>query len=112
MAKWYGVVGYAETKETTNPGVWIEEIVERNYYGDTMTTTRRLQGADKVNNDVVVNATISIVSDPYAIQNFSCIRYAEYMGTRWKVDSVTVEFPRLSLQLGGVWNGEVPSNTP
>ena len=33
MAKFYGVIGYAETLETS-PGVWTEQITERNYYGD------------------------------------------------------------------------------
>ena len=33
MAKWFGKIGYAETVETA-PGVWVEHIVEREYYGD------------------------------------------------------------------------------
>ena len=30
MAKYYGVIGYVETVETS-PGVWEEQITERNY---------------------------------------------------------------------------------
>mgnify|MGYP001450408843 FL=1 len=41
MAKFYGVIGYAETTETA-PGVWAEVITERNYSGDVIRNTRRL----------------------------------------------------------------------
>ena len=39
MAKWYGKIGYAVT-EMTEPGIWEEKVVERDYYGD-MTSDRR-----------------------------------------------------------------------
>ena len=33
MGKWFGKIGYAVTAET-EPGIWEEQIVERDYYGD------------------------------------------------------------------------------
>ena len=39
MAKFYGQVGYAESVETT-PGVWEEQIVERDYCGDLIKNNR------------------------------------------------------------------------
>lgn len=105
MAKFYGAIGFGETRETT-PGVWTDEIVERKYSGDVIRNIKRIDGNQKVNDDINVNNEISIVSDPYANKNFHQIRYVEYMGTKWKVSSVTVEFPRLVLSIGGVWNGE------
>lgn len=103
MAKWFGKIGYAETIET-KPGVW-DGIVEREYYGDLIRDTRRLQSSsDQVNDNVTINNQISIVSDPYAVHNFHKIRYAELFGTKWKVTSVDVEFPRLVLTLGEVYN--------
>ena len=42
MAKFYGPVGYAETVETA-PGVYVEKITERMYFGDLTRNTRRLQ---------------------------------------------------------------------
>ena len=59
-----------------------------------------------MNDNININQQISIVSDPYANKNFHQIRFIEYMGTKWKVTSVQVEFPRLILEVGGVWNGE------
>lgn len=104
MAKWYGKIGYAKTVET-DPGVWDDLIEEREYYGDLTRNARRLQSADKVNDDVVVINQLSIVSDPYAMNNFYSMRYAEFMGAKWKIDNVEVQYPRLLLTLGGVYNG-------
>lgn len=105
MAKWFGKIGYAETVETA-PGVWKEQITVRDYYGDLIRNTRRLQSADKVNDDLNISNELSIVSDPYAIKNFHSMRYAEFMGAKWKISDVEVLYPRLRLTLGGLYNGE------
>ena len=105
MAKWYGEIGFAETVET-KPGVWVEQITKRNYYGDVTRDSRRLQTADKLNDNVNISNQISIISDPYANEKFHSMRYAFYMGTRWKITDIEVQYPRLNLTLGGVWNGE------
>lgn len=105
MAKFYGEIGYAESVETV-PGVWEESIVTRNYYGDVMRNTRRLQSTDQLNDNVDVSNEISIVADPYAEQNFHAMRYVEFMGTKWKIINVEVRPPRLVLTVGGVYNGE------
>lgn len=103
MAKYYGKIGFATMTETT-PGVWTEEIVERNYYGDWVRNTRKLQTSEQVNDDIVIQNTLSIIADPYAMETFHAIRYAIYMGQKWKVTSVEVNLPRLSLSLGGTYN--------
>lgn len=104
MAKYYGVVGYAESEETS-PGVWKERITERNYYGDIIRNIRNLQNSEHLNDNVAVSNQLSILADPYAIQNFHAIRYAEFMGAKWKVSSVDVQSPRLLLSLGDLYNG-------
>ena len=103
MAKWFGVIGYAETVET-KPGVWEEQITRREYFGDLTRNTRRLQSTEQLNDDISISNEISIVSDPYANENFHSMRYAEFMGAKWKITSVEVQYPRLILTLGGVWN--------
>lgn len=104
MAKYYGSVGYANSTEP-NPGVVVEEITTREYYGDVLYNTRRLENSGEVNDDINVSNKISIVADPYALDNFWKIRYATFMGQKWKVKSVDVERPRLILTLGGLYNG-------
>lgn len=105
MAKFYGKIGYASTVETKS-GVYEEQIVERSYYGDLIRNTRRLQSADQVNDDINISNEISIVADPYATNNFHTMRYAVFMGTKWKISNVEVSYPRLILTLGGVYNGQ------
>ena len=104
MAKWCGIIGYAEQVETT-PGVWSEQITERKYYGDVIRNNRRLQSAGKLNDDINVGNEISIIADPFANNNFHSMRYVDFMGTKWKVTTVDVQYPRLILSLGGVYNG-------
>lgn len=104
MAKYYGKIGYAETVET-NPGVWTEQITERSYYGDMIRNTRRLQSAEQVNDNINIANDLSIIADPYAINNFHTMRYVEFMGAKWKISNVEVQYPRLILTLGGLYNG-------
>lgn len=104
MAKWYGVIGYADTVEV-EPGIWEEQVTERPYYGELIRNTRRLQTTDKVNDDLTISNQISIVSDPYAINNFHAMKYAVLWGTKWKITSVEVQYPRLVLEVGGIYNG-------
>lgn len=105
MAKFFGKVGYAETKETA-PGVWTEEIVPREYYGDMTKTTRRWDNSDTLNDNLVFSNSLSIVADAYALENFSAIRYVEWGDAKWKVTTVEVSPPRLILTFGGVYNGD------
>lgn len=103
MAKFYGKIGYAETKEVT-PGIWKEQITEREYCGDLVRNTRRMQASESVNDDINISNEISIVADPYANQNFHSMRYVEFMGVKWKISSVEVQYPRLILSIGGIYN--------
>ena len=105
MAKYFGKIGYAEQVETA-PGVWEEKITERQYYGDVVRNIRRLESSGNFNDNINVSMEISIVADPYAIQNFHTMRYVEFMGSLWKITSVEVNYPRLILSIGGVYNGQ------
>lgn len=104
MAKFYGPIGYAETVET-KPGIWEEQqITERMYSGDLLRNTSRFQTTDKLNDDINISNEISIVADPYAIKNFHLMRYVEFMGTKWKISNIEVQYPRLRLTIGGEYN--------
>ena len=103
--RYYGKVGYAICEETSQ-GIWSDTIVEREYYGDILKLHSKWSGADKRNEDLELGHQISIVADAFATQNFSSIKYAEFMGSLWKVVGIDVERPRLILTLGGVYNGE------
>ena len=104
MPKFYGSIGYAISKETA-PGVWVEDIVEHEYSGDVYRNTRKLQSGNQVNDSIDISNEISILSDPFANENFDSMRYVTYMGAKWKVSSVEVRYPRLILTVGGLYNG-------
>lgn len=105
MAKYYGTIGFNVGTNETAPGVWTEEIVEREYFGDFLRNSRRLDSAAQVNDNLNIANQISIVADPYACENFHAMRYITYMGAKWKVTNVEVQYPRLILTVGGIYNG-------
>ena len=111
MAKFYGKVGYGTTVEVS-PGVHVEEIVERPYYGDVIRNSRALSDGEKVNPNLSVTNSISIVADAYANGHFFAIRYVEWAGVLWTVSEVQVQSPRLLLRLGEVYNGPRANPAP
>ena len=103
MAKFYGEIGFGTSIETS-PGVYEDQVTARNYYGDLIKNTRRLESSGSVNDDINISNQISIVADPYANENFYAIRYVKFMGAKWKISDVEVQYPRLILTIGGVYN--------
>ena len=103
MSKFCGVIGYAVTKET-EPGIWEEQIVEVEYFGDVIRNSRRFSGSAKVNDDINISNQISIIADPFANNNFHAMKYVVFMGAKWKISEVTVQYPRLVLTIGGLYN--------
>jgi hypothetical protein len=104
VARYFGKVGYGTSVEK-KPGVWEDVIIEKPYFGDVLRNIRQLREGERVNGDLSVNNSISIVADAYANANFFAIRYVEWAGTLWTVSDVEVRSPRLLLTLGGVYNG-------
>lgn len=108
MTRFHGVVGYGEQVEV-RPGVWDDVITEVLYFGDVVRNTRQLESGEKVNDDLTVNNSISIVADAYANEHFFAMRYVRWAGSLWRVTDVEVQRPRLILRLGGVYNGPTPA---
>ena len=106
MAKFFGQVGFVRTIEYPKfSGIYIEQFKERDYYGDVNRIVRRWESGQKVNSDITVNNEISIVSDPFVMKNVPWVRYVVWNGIKWEVSSVEVQYPRLILSIGGVYNG-------
>ena len=103
MAKYFGTIGYAETVETA-PGVWQEQITERQYFGDVLRNSSRMREGENLNDNLTIDNRLSIVADPFAYAKFHTMRYVKWMGALWKITSVEVQRPRLILTIGGVYN--------
>ena len=105
MGKWFGKIGYAVTAET-EPGLWEDTIIAREYYGDMISDRRKRQTSGEVNDNINLSNVISIIADPFAYENCSRMVYAEIMGAKWKITDIEVQYPRLILTIGGVYNGD------
>lgn len=104
MAKWFGKIGFGDDEEFDEYGVWRPALKFRDYYGDLLKDYRSRGNGEGVNDDLSLSNSISILADPYASQNLGKIRCVEYGGTYWKVTGVEVQFPRLILTVGPVYN--------
>ena len=106
MAKFYGAIGYfMGNKETeTGSGIWIEDIVERNYSGDVLKNIIRTKSGETLNDNITVDNRLSIIADPFANENLQLMRYVKWMGASWKITSFEILRPRLLLTIGGVYN--------
>lgn len=102
MAKYYGKIGYGISEETV-PGVWKKKIIEREYFGDILTSGWRWEQGEKVNDDLCLTNRISIIADLFANSNIGAAVYIEYQGAKWKIRSVELAYPRIIITLGGVY---------
>lgn len=112
MAKYHGKIGFAMLIE--KPGsVTEEEIVEHPYSGDLLKLSlNRQSSSEQLIDEIKLNHEISIIADDFAAMNAHLIRYATLRGVRWKVTSATMDFPKLKLTMGGVYNGPTPRTSP
>lgn len=100
--KFSGIVGFWEEEVEVSPGVWQPKRIERKYIGELLRNNRVLQRSDTQSKNLTINNQISILSDLYARQNWHSISYVIWNGVKWDVDSVDVDYPRLTLTLGGI----------
>lgn len=108
--KFYDAVGYAVSAERPEgSGVWEDVITERKLYGEVIKDNRALTEGDKVNHDISFRNRFSLVADGYAKENYGDIKYIMWRGIRLLVTDIDVQFPRIILTPGGVYNGPTPS---
>lgn len=104
--KFFGKVGFWIDETEIDQDIWGSNIVERDYYGDVIRDYRHFQSSTNQNDNFTINNQISILSDLYAQQNWSSIRYVIWNDQKWAVTNVEINYPRLILNIGGIYNGE------
>lgn len=107
MAKFFGEIGFA-TQVETSPGIWEDQIIEKQYYGDVFRESRRFSTTDQVLDKINLSNQISILADGYVVDNIQNLRYIRWLGGLWKISYVELKFPRLVLEMTGVYNGPTP----
>ena len=109
--KFSGMIGFEldMVEDPDRPGVYGPQIVEKHYKGDVLNRTSRWQSSETVNDNLNVSNRISIVSNKFLDNNLSSMKYIVFKGVKWKINSITLQPPRLILEMGGVYNGESSS---
>lgn len=103
--KWLGTVAYDEqVKSEVEPDVWESAPKTVQYYGDVLKNYKSNQSSqDSTNGDISVSNQISILADPYLVNNFHKILWVTFGGAKWTVNSVEVRPPRLLLTIGSLY---------
>lgn len=105
--RFYGTVGFVETQKVS-PGVYQPVLIaERQYYGDVLRWSPRTETSnDKANDEINVNNQISILADPFANNHLTALKYVVWLGVKWRIRDVTVNYPRLTLEIGDIYPEE------
>lgn len=103
------MIGFAIQKET-RPGIWEDAIERRPYKGEILHSGRRWDASENINDNVTLTNRFSVVSDAYLYSHIPAMRYLEYLGTKFKITSVEIDRPRVTISVGGVYvSGEETS---
>lgn len=103
--KYAGMIGFWEEDVEVRPGIWKPRIVERPYTGDLKRKFQKWDSTDKQTDDLSTSNQVEIVADLYMMANFTSVRYLTYQGKKLSVKNATIDYPRVILEIGGVYNG-------
>lgn len=102
MSRFSGKLGFVMTQETEE-GVWLENHVEIPAKGTIRSLYVRNDNASSVNTNLRLTNEISILLDSKIQTYLETLRYVVYKGSKWEVQSVGVAYPRLTINLGGLY---------
>ena len=109
--KFYGNVGFTVTVDDGD-GVWNEKITDKKYSGDVLRLIRNKDSGEHINDGLRLNSQFSLLMDSWFQNNFASVRYVEYMGTKWSVESIENQYPRVLITPGGIYHGDEPEEEP
>ena len=104
--KYFGKIGFSISYEKPDdPGICVEEYVEKPYYGDILRNARRNDSTEsKIIDDVVCTNRFSVIADEFAKVHLGRMRYITFAGTKWKITDVEIRYPRVIISIGGEYN--------
>lgn len=102
--KWFGDIAFS-TEVEVERGLIENRLIIKQYFGDVIKNTQR-DPNNQVNHNFTVNNQLSVVADPFAFGSFHEIVYVTFMGAKWRVNSVDVQYPRLILSIGDLYKEE------
>ena len=105
MAKFSGKVGFIIPTDD-GYGLWTDVVIEKTMRGDLLRLRNDVVAdSSKVNDDMILSATISLIANKFLHENFQHVKYINYMGVNWKVSGVRINGVRWEITTGGIYNG-------
>jgi len=101
--KFVGRIGFVVYEET-RPDVWEEVEKEFKYKGEITQDRRRYVGTeDSVNTSMKLNNHVSVLMDRRLRDNYAHLKYVVWNGSKWKVDEIEIDHPRINIYLGQMY---------
>lgn len=104
MDKYSGLIGFVRNYEK-EPGIWEDEVTEKHYTGDILKNNQRFAVSNTTSGEIKITNQFSIMGNSYAFDHVSDIRYLEWRGNRWIIETIELQYPRLVMTIGGLYNG-------
>lgn len=102
MSRFSGKLGFVMTRETEE-GVWLEDVVEIPVKGTIRSLWVRNDNNASVNTDLRLTNEISVLMDTKIKTHLETLKYVVWKGSKWEVQSIGVNYPRLTINLGGLY---------
>lgn len=102
MSRFSGKLGFVTTRETEE-GVWLEDIVELPAKGTIRSLYVRNDNSSSVNTNLRLTNEISVLMDTKIETYLDALKYVVWKGSKWEVQSIGVNYPRLTINLGGLY---------
>lgn len=102
MSRFSGKLGFVTTNETEE-GVWLEDFVELSVKGTIRSLYVRNDNSTSVNTNLRLTNEISILMDTKIKSHLETLKYVVWKGSKWEVQSIGVNYPRLTINLGGLY---------
>lgn len=102
MSRFSGKLGFVITRETEE-GVWLEDIVEIPAKGTIRSLYVRNDNNSSVNSNLRLTNEVSVLLNTKLKTYLETLKYVVWKGSKWEVQSIGVNYPRLTINLGGLY---------
>lgn len=102
MSRFSGKLGFVITRETEE-GVWLEDKIELPAKGTIRSLYVRNDNNSSVNSNLRLTNEVSILLNTKIQSYLETLKYVIWKGSKWEVQSIGVNYPRLTINLGGLY---------
>lgn len=100
MSRFSGKLGFVITRETEE-GVWLEDFVELPVKGTIRNLYVRNDNSSSANTNLRLTNEISVLMNSNIETYLETLKYVVWKGSKWEVQSIGANYPRLTINLGG-----------